>query len=166
MRVNVLPTDLRGWPLWPFLKGILFCCLSGGTSNGLRMCLRWMRLAGCGGSFKQVRDKPERDGRPNARAQMLPLRSGHSRGPPRLYHMCAYLYHSLVCYMNYRVRTCAYEQKLSYLCLSCADIELTASLSLGGGFSSSPYTASVLSSAAMPSKAWSTPIAFTASWSH
>jgi hypothetical protein len=41
-RVNLLPSDLRGWPLWPFLKGML-----AGASNALRLCLRLLGAA-CG----------------------------------------------------------------------------------------------------------------------
>jgi hypothetical protein len=40
-RVNLLPSDLRGWPLWPFLKGIVAC-------GGLECASTVPPLAWCG----------------------------------------------------------------------------------------------------------------------
>lgn len=131
------------------------------------MFLRWMRLAGCGGSFKQVRDKPEPERDERARSSDAPSYARAILGDRGAFtYVCIrYLCRSLV-YCIYHVQTCARGRKLCYLCFSGADIVFTDSLSLSGGFSSSPCTAPVLSSAAMPSSAWSTPMAFTASWSH
>jgi hypothetical protein len=63
------------------------------------MFLRWMRLAGCGGSFKQVRDKPKPERDERARSSNAPLALGPFSGTAARSHMCAYLYHSLVVIM-------------------------------------------------------------------
>jgi hypothetical protein len=99
--VNVLPSDLRGWPLWPFLNGILV------LGRGPRTSFE-CSSAGCGlrvvvGASSKFATSQSSQSETNAReVQMLLLRSGHSRGPRRL-HIC--------------VHTCT-----THLLLSCAMI--------------------------------------------
>ena len=73
-----------------FLEWHPMLVLERGTSNGLRMCLRWMRLAGCGGSFKQVRDKPESETGDQTRALKCSLSARAILGDHHAFTTCVH----------------------------------------------------------------------------